>query len=236
MKSFINWFMGLLLMILPAWYHSMKDKPPLPPGLKIEETVKNGAVSKVAVAETEAAAGKGLGARMIGNKGLLTGAGIAVTAAVMFWPEISDAIKSPAQHNQETQKTTAPKSVRRSEQESSDRQVRQARDVTETDDEEISRRKNYQPPDSWKWPYEAQQNVVCEWIQTSPDWEENICHTNFERPPPNFPGYHPRPHDYRLGPQSDRQQKQRGQQPQFVRYGPNVTACKHHGGCPHNGG
>jgi hypothetical protein len=86
-------------------------------------------------------------------------------------------------------------------------------------EEEISAAKNYQPPDHWKWKYESDANVVCEWIPVSPWEEERVCHTNFERP---------------IGRREPPRPPRRGDRPRFVRYGPPVQACGY-GGCPYNG-
>jgi hypothetical protein len=53
--------------------------------------------------------------------------------------------------------------------------------IADIGDEEISARKNYQPPDHWRWKYEADEQVVCEPIETPWGWDR-VCHTIFERP------------------------------------------------------
>jgi hypothetical protein len=97
------------------------------------------------------------------------------------------------------------------------RAIQAGRDASE---EEISAAKDYQQPDHWKWKYESDANVVCEWIPVSPWEEERVCHTNFQRPL-----------SYPSGSRNQPQRRPPRRQPQFANYRP---PCGY-GGCPYEG-
>ena len=165
----------------------------------------------------------------------LIGAGLAATVAFLLWPEITGGMKHATSDQREDQRrferqaraaqdVTATGDERDDRDEEEPRQQRNNRRVSDEEDERISAQKNYQPADHWKWKHESDRNVVCRWVPIDWDWEEYRCHTNFERPvayPPGSRGY--------------QKPQRREPKPQFVRYGPNVTACRR-GGCPYNGG
>ena len=95
-------------------------------------------------------------------KSFVAGLGVSISIAFMMLPEMT------GHGNQEPKVTSRsqPSPIR----------------VADTGDEEISANKNYQPPDHWKWKYEAEEKVVCEDIWDLPPWENPVCHTIFERP------------------------------------------------------
>jgi hypothetical protein len=159
MNNLANWIMIPALVLLPAWYHSLKAPPRLPPGIQTT-------AARTAAAE-EAAVARSAAARAIPARTLLGGAGIAAMVAMLFWPEISDALKKPARQQVDT---------RKAEQDAFERQARAAQDVTapEGDEREEPRER---------------------------------ARTIRRKPQPR---------------------------PKFIRYGPNVTACRR-GGCPYNG-
>jgi hypothetical protein len=148
----------------------------------------------------------------------LIGAGLAATVAFLLWPEIIGGMKHATSNQREDQRRF-------------ERQARAAQDVTATgddrddvsreEDERISAQKDYRGDPDWRARNSSQRNVVCEWTPIDWEWEEYRCHDYFERPV------------YQL--RAPRKQQARNQRRQLVRYGPNVTACRH-GGCPYNGG
>lgn len=142
-------------------------------------------------------------------KATIIGLGVIAAIMLMLYPEIKSMRENPVAHQ---------------ERRTFEQQVRQAQDVTATkederenrrqeSDEEISARKNYQPPDAWRWKFEAQEEVVCEPLWDMP-WEIS-CHTIFERPLYEQPRRHQR-------------------QQRLIQYGPVINArvpCR--GGCPY---
>lgn len=245
----LNWLLGLLLMVMPAWYHSLKNSPALPAGVKAAEEV-NRTKTAAKAATAEAAAGRGLGARMMPNRGFMTGAGLAATIAFLLWPEITDAMKGKAtQHATSDQRddqrrfekqARAAQDVTATEDERDEQPTRQPQNVSREEDEQISAQKNYQPDDHWKWKHDrwSPRNEVCRWAPIDYEWEEYRCHQRFERPVayprPNrrAPRYEYGPNV--MGPDKRAHRTRRELPPGVIAASSGRGGCR--GGCPYNGG
>ena len=230
MKTFINWLFIPLLLLLPAWYRSLKDAPKLPPGVKVADAANRTKTAAV-VAEEEAAVARGAAARAMSARGMLTGAGLIATVGFLLWPEISDSLKKPARQSTEQEsdqrrferQARAAQDVTASEDDRDDRDE-PTRSVSREEDERISAQKDYRGDPGWRARNSSERNVVCRWVPIDWEWEEYRCHDYFERPI-----------TYPRGSRGYQKPQRREPKPQFVRYGPNMTACRR-GGCPYNGG
>jgi hypothetical protein len=162
----------------------------------------------------------------------LIGAGLAATVAFLLWPEITGGMKHATSDQRDDQRrferqARAAQDVTATGDERDDRDeqpANQPRNVSREEDERISAQKDYRGDPGWRARNSSERNVVCRWVPIDWEWEEYRCHDYFERPmayQPGSRGYH--------------KPQRREPKPQFVRYGPNVTACRR-GGCPYNGG